>query len=124
MPNLVSALELLSADFQGDETTRSPGKRRRAPWFVREFTLRFKLYRIARRELDEKAAYSRVVAHDYQKLHKTTKAYIRDYLRLMGRVVQFSFYERLFSLWHVLHLPLFFMLVLSAIVHVLAVHMY
>jgi hypothetical protein len=45
-------------------------------------------------------------------------------LRAMQRVAQFSAYERLFSLWHVLHVPFVFMLVVSAIVHVVAVHMY
>lgn len=40
------------------------------------------------------------------------------------RVAQFSRYERLFSLWHVLHVPLVWMLVLSAIAHVIAVHAY
>ena len=39
-------------------------------------------------------------------------------------MAQFSFYERLFGLWHILHLPIFFMMILSALVHVLAVHMY
>ena len=43
---------------------------------------------------------------------------------LSGRVAQFSLYERLFALWHILHLPIFFLMVLSAIVHVVAVHMY
>ena len=43
---------------------------------------------------------------------------------MAGRVAQFSFYERLFALWHVFHLPIFFMMVISALVHVLAVHMY
>lgn len=40
------------------------------------------------------------------------------------RVLEFNFFERLFALWHVIHLPFFIMLVLSGIVHVLAVHMY
>jgi hypothetical protein len=39
-------------------------------------------------------------------------------------VAQFRFYERLFSLWHVLHVPLVYMLVLCAAFHVLAVYMY
>jgi hypothetical protein len=30
----------------------------------------------------------------------------------------------LFSLWHVLHVPFVFMLVISGIVHVISVHMY
>ncbi|WP_428603556.1 hypothetical protein [Sedimenticola sp.] len=33
-------------------------------------------------------------------------------------------FERLFSLWHVIHVPFFVMLVASAIFHVVAVHMY
>ena len=33
-------------------------------------------------------------------------------------------YERMFSLWHILHVPFVFMLVISGVVHVIAVHMY
>jgi hypothetical protein len=33
-------------------------------------------------------------------------------------------YERLFALWHVLHVPLVYMLVAAAIAHIVAVHMY
>ena len=40
------------------------------------------------------------------------------------RVAELSTYERLFSLWHVLHLPLFFMLLVAGTVHVIAVHVY
>jgi hypothetical protein len=39
-------------------------------------------------------------------------------------VAAFEAYERLFSLWHVLHLPLFFMLLIAGIVHVIAVNVY
>ncbi len=37
---------------------------------------------------------------------------------------QLSSWERLFSLWHVLHVPFLYLLVISGIVHVVAVHMY
>lgn len=40
------------------------------------------------------------------------------------RSAQFLPYERLFSLWHVLHVPLVLLLVLSVIAHIVAVHMY
>lgn len=50
----------------------------------------------------------------------TARAFIRD----ARAVSEFALYERLFSLWHILHLPLFFMLVIAAIVHVIAVHLY
>ncbi len=45
-------------------------------------------------------------------------------LESIRKIAEFQFYERLFSLWHVLHLPLFLMLIFSGIVHVIAVHMY
>ncbi|MBI2218930.1 MAG: hypothetical protein HYU51_16715 [Candidatus Rokubacteria bacterium] len=45
-------------------------------------------------------------------------------LRAAQRTAQFTTYERLFSLWHVLHVPIVYLLLISAIVHVLAVHMY
>ncbi len=37
---------------------------------------------------------------------------------------QLAVWERLFSLWHVVHIPFIYLLVLSGIVHVVAVHMY
>lgn len=46
------------------------------------------------------------------------------HLATVKKAAAFAFYERLFSLWHVLHLPLFLLLVLAAVVHVVAVHLY
>jgi len=46
------------------------------------------------------------------------------YTSTIRKVAELKLYERLFSLWHVLHLPLFVMLVISGIIHVIAVHMY
>jgi len=40
------------------------------------------------------------------------------------RVAELATYERLFSLWHLLHLPLFFMLLVAGVVHIVAVHVY
>ena len=51
-------------------------------------------------------------------------ALIRDYLDAVIDAAQFGTYERLFSWWHVLHVPLVYLLIISAIVHVIAVHMY
>jgi len=44
--------------------------------------------------------------------------------RLLRQIQEFHFYERLFSLWHLLHLPLFIMMLISGFVHVYAVHAY
>jgi hypothetical protein len=40
------------------------------------------------------------------------------------KAAAFAFYERLFRLWHVFHLPLFFLLVMAAIVHIFAAHFF
>jgi len=52
------------------------------------------------------------------------REFLEDYLRSVQEVSQFGTYERLFSLWHVFHVPLVYMLVFSAIWHVISVHMY
>lgn len=52
------------------------------------------------------------------------EASVSAYLRGVQRVAQFSSYERLFSLWHVLHVPLIYLLAASTIFHVIAVYMY
>ena len=41
-----------------------------------------------------------------------------------ARAAEFAFYDRLLRLWHLLHLPLFVVLVAAAILHIVAVHMY
>ena len=56
--------------------------------------------------------------------HRSARFWLCAYLDTVRRVAGFTFYERLFSLWHLLHLPLFIMLVISGIVHVYAVHLY
>jgi hypothetical protein len=49
---------------------------------------------------------------------------VDEFLISVQRVSQFDVYDRLFRLWHVAHVPLVYLLVLSGIAHVVAVHMY
>ena len=53
-----------------------------------------------------------------------TRAMINAYIAALVKEVQFGAYERLFSLWHALHIPLFILLLLSGVMHVIDVHMY
>lgn len=46
------------------------------------------------------------------------------YVDAVCEAAQLSSWERLFSLWHVAHVPFLYLLVISGIVHVVAVHMY
>lgn len=59
-----------------------------------------------------------------QRYLKLLNRYIRHYLNTSLKVCEFSIYERLFALWHTLHLPLFIMMLITGVIHVVAVHMY
>jgi len=124
MPKLVARLDKLSADLQSDRIRQTIGIRRSLKWTFTHSLIRLSLLWTAHRELQLAAVRYPVVARERKRIYRTAARYIRDYTVLTGRVAQYSFYERLFGLWHVLHLPIFFMMVLSALVHVLAVHMY
>jgi hypothetical protein len=47
---------------------------------------------------------------------------LASYLRAVRDAAQFHTYERLFSWWHIFHIPLVYMMVFSAFYHVYAVH--
>ena len=49
---------------------------------------------------------------------------IKGYIKAVRDIAQFHTYQRLFSWWHIFHIPLVYMLVLTGIFHVIAVHMY
>ena len=51
-------------------------------------------------------------------------ALTRNYLAGAQRVAMFAAWERLFSWWHIAHMPFVYILAISAIVHVVAVHAY
>jgi hypothetical protein len=86
--------------------------------------LYWRLRYVAYRNIEQLAGTSEAVLQHRKRLRRTTRQYLRRRLGEIRRVAQFSFFERLFSLWHIVHVPFFIMMVLSALVHVLAVHMY
>ncbi len=49
---------------------------------------------------------------------------VRLHLAAVRKAAAFAFYDRLFGLWHVLHLPLFIILIFAAGIHVVAAHLY
>ena len=65
-----------------------------------------------------------VVRTHRARLEKACERYVREHMRRVKRVAAFAAYERLFSLWHKIHLPFFMLLVVTASVHVIAVHFY
>jgi hypothetical protein len=94
----------------------------RLAFSTRIAALRLALY--ARRQIATRATESDVVAQQRQRLYKAATQFIQTHLRRVRRVAELQSFERLFALWHVFHLPFFYLMVLTALVHVLAVHMY
>jgi len=78
------------------------------------------LRRNVEKELVARARTQRVDASHLRRARLGLKAY----LRAVRQSAAFETYERFFGLWHVLHLPLCFLLFAAAAVHILAVHMY
>ncbi len=85
---------------------------------------RWRLHRYLRRALKAGARSSPVLATERRRLARAARGYIDRRLAATKRVAEFSGYERLFSLWHALHIPLIFMLIIAAVIHVIAVNVY
>jgi hypothetical protein len=53
-----------------------------------------------------------------------TRGFVERYTVALRRIAVLRVYERLFSFWHILHMPLFIMMIITAVIHIFAVHMY
>jgi hypothetical protein len=85
---------------------------------------RWRLHGYIRRALRKSARKNPVIAAERKRLRATARAYVARRIAATRRVAAFEGYERLFSLWHALHIPLIFMMIIAAIIHVIAVHVY
>jgi hypothetical protein len=99
--------------------------------FARFFTIGLQarwIYLRAGPDLSRKLrAHARIRGWDAEKLVRrrhSARQLMRSYLASAQEVAQFRTYERLFSAWHILHVPFVYLLVVSTIVHIVAVHMY
>jgi hypothetical protein len=86
------------------------------------------VYRACARELrlvlNAMAKRDRWTGQDLSRRLKRSKRLVSLYLNAVTRVAQFKAYERFFSLWHVAHIPFVYLMFISAVVHVCAVHIY
>jgi hypothetical protein len=85
---------------------------------------RWRLRSYVRRALRAAARTSPTLAAHRKRLRRAAMGYVDTRLIATRRVAEFEAYERLFAVWHLLHVPMFFMLLVAAIVHVIAVHVY
>lgn len=94
-------------------------------------TLRWKSRRLANAIREDAKS---VLRRQWRKRGGDRKAFVQSYFSARERVdryldavvkaAQLKVWERLFSLWHVVHVPFLYLLVFSGVVHVVAVHMY
>ena len=84
----------------------------------------WRLRHYIRHELALAAKSSLTLSQHKQRFMTLANTYVSRRLGAASSVATFHAFERLFSLWHVLHMPLFFMLIIAGIVHVIAVHVY
>lgn len=97
---------------------------RPAVLWLRATRARRRLHRYVDTALRAAAADSAAVAGQRTRLRQTACAYVDRRLLATRRVAGFQGYERLLSIWHAVHVPLLFILIVAGVVHVVAVHLY
>lgn len=63
-------------------------------------------------------------ASDRRSHYAAAKIHVHNYLDAVVKASGLAFYDRLFAMWHLLHIPLYLLLILTGIIHVVAVHLY
>ncbi|MEM7218023.1 MAG: hypothetical protein AAF515_06630 [Pseudomonadota bacterium] len=76
------------------------------------------------RLLNERDRKQRFAGRHKRAVFQSLEDYIDAHCLRLAALVRAQLFERLFALWHVIHLPFFVLLVLTLIVHVLAVQLY
>jgi hypothetical protein len=70
------------------------------------------------------AGGSAVMARHAAQIGAAANRYAERRLAAGRRAAEYQTYARLFSYWHILHIPLFYMMLIAAIVHIVAVNLY
>ncbi len=102
------------------------------PWRFVKLSIQAKLLTMKVTEALEDAMYSDAHLKKWNEaqmkrldqLFFQNRDFIKNYISSIEDIAHFKTYEYLFSLWHIFHVPLVFMLVFSGVWHVIAVHKY
>ncbi len=91
---------------------------------LREQRATRRISRLVRNAVAMASTRSSTLSRERERFTQAATAYISARLKAARRVAEFQASERLFVVWHVLHMPLFVVLVIVGVVHVIAVHVY
>ncbi len=116
------------ADYEARVMQIPQGPFASAAHWIRMRFMAARLYRTVIRSLNKKLlAAAHLKGWDRAKVRRK-QVRMRDMLvahrRVLRQILELHFYERLFAIWHLLHMPLFIMMVVTGFVHVYAVHAY
>ena len=122
------AVEQRLKAFAEGETSVKPGFAtclRRVFWLPVKQRLTYRACKVdLQQPIEQLSMMSGWAGDDVVRRERLARKLVRRYLNSVVRVAQYTAYERLFSLWHVAHIPFVYLLVASSIVHVIAVHAY
>jgi hypothetical protein len=83
-----------------------------------------RLMRQASGLIDQDAKRTALSWRQKRQRKNAVRLHLRLYFAAVRKAVRFAVFERLLALWHVLHMPLFILLVITAVIHIVAVHHY
>ena len=86
--------------------------------------VRARVARDARRFIDAECKRQSLTRRDRKDWHQGARDHLDAYFHAVKRAARLILYERLFGLWHLAHVPIFIVMTLSVVVHIVAVHFY
>jgi len=125
IPGLHSQLDTIEAPSIGSQTQLAVlAVARVLQVSVLILRARLRLHSYIRRTLRASTDQSPLADARRKQLREAAFRYVALRLNAARRVASFQAYERLFSAWHALHLPLMFVMLIAGTVHVIAVNLY
>jgi hypothetical protein len=91
---------------------------------IRTAASKRRLAQIARHHLKAAPQFAAWSGRQRRQHLKSVNRHLTVYFAAVRKAERLAFFERVFALWHHLHVPLFILLALSVIIHVFAVHRY
>jgi hypothetical protein len=130
VPGLVETIERVEKRFmespEGAVTPLLYALTGGARSFIARWLIRRQIKRAVGRAIESRATTggAAVIARHAAQIGTAASRYAERRLEAGRRAAEYQTYARLFSYWHVLHIPLFYMMLIAAIVHIVAVNLY
>lgn len=86
--------------------------------------VRRRIARDARKFIDAECARRQLTRKQRRIWHRVARTHLDSYFAAVKSTARLIVFERLFAIWHVLHVPMFTVMALAAVVHIVAVHFY